>query len=202
MLVAKTVVKFGTKRSEWVTVDNFTFMYDQTYLEFVKAGIVLEMDEETYLDNKGNIVLEYDKKRLGNKTRYKLQHPEYLLFVDKVGSNTNGEKDKTANEKILCHTDDRPHQVSSSSDHRYTTLGFTNALGRPVCCYVIIAGEINSILDVLGVDTENLADNYIEGHGMDDEDLIRLMEDNANGSNKIFPGGHSCRAGDKVVPRL
>ena len=75
VLVAKTVVKFGTKRSEWVTVDNFIFMYDQTYLEFVKARIVLEMDEETYLDNKGNIVLEYDKKRLGNKTRYELQHP-------------------------------------------------------------------------------------------------------------------------------
>ena len=119
-----------------------------------------------------------------------------------MSSNTNGEKDNTANEKRLCHTDDRPHQVSSSSDHRYTTLGFTNALGQPVCCCVIIAGETNSILDVLGVDTENLADNYLEGHGMDDEDLIRLMEDNANDSNKIFPGGPSYRVGDNAVPRL
>ena len=76
-------------------------MYDKTYSEFVKAGIAVEMDDETYFDDKGNIVLEYDEKRLGNKSRYKLEHPECLQFVDEVGFNTNGEKDKTANERKI-----------------------------------------------------------------------------------------------------
>ena len=43
-------------------------MYDKTYSEFVKAGIALEMDNETNFDDKGNIVLEYDEKRLDNRT--------------------------------------------------------------------------------------------------------------------------------------
>ena len=86
-----------------------------------------------------------------------------------MGSNTNGEKDKTTNEKILCHTDDRPHQVSSSSGHCYTTLGFTNSLDQLVCYCVILAGESNTILGVLGVDVNNLADKYLEKNGMDDD---------------------------------
>ena len=64
----------------------------------------------------------HNDKRLGEKTQYKLVHSEYLLFADEVGSNTNGEKDKTTNEKRLCHRDDRLHQVLLSSDRRYTTL--------------------------------------------------------------------------------
>ena len=43
-LVAKTVVKYGTTQSEWVTKDVFTLMYDETYSEFVKSGIALELD--------------------------------------------------------------------------------------------------------------------------------------------------------------
>ena len=100
----------------------------------------------------------------------------------------------------MCHTDDRPHQVSSSSDHHYTTLGFTNGLGQPVCCCVILAGESNSILDVLGVDINNLSDNYLDENGMGDEDLIKLMGDNANGVNQIFPGGPCCTVGGRIVP--
>ena len=43
-LVAKIVVKYGTKKSEWVTKDVLTLMYNKTYFKFVKSGIALELD--------------------------------------------------------------------------------------------------------------------------------------------------------------
>ena len=161
IIADKCVVKYGVKCRKWVTMDSFKFMYHHTYNELVKAGVAMEVDEEEYLDVKGNVVGEYDDKRLGNKTKYRMLHPRYLLFVDEVGSNTNAEKDKTMNERRICHKDDRPQQVSSSSDYHYTTLPFTNALGESVCCVIIIAGETNSVLDTLGVDYCNMGDNFL-----------------------------------------
>ena len=119
-----------------------------------------------------------------------------------MGSNTNGEKDKTTNEKILCHTDDRSHQVLLSSDHCYTTLGFTNCLGQPVCCCVILVGEMNTILDILGIDVNNIEKNHFRVGNMSDEDLIKMMEENSNDTEKIFPGGPNYNVGDKVVPHF
>ena len=145
-------------------------------------------------------MLEFDASRLGNKIRHKMKHPEYLLFADEVGSNTNGEKDKTVSEKRLCHKEDRPHQVSSSSDHHYTSLGFTNRLGQTVCCFVVLAGEPNSILDFLGGDVINLGEYYLIEQCTDDNALIKLLEANMDGHDKIFPGGSSCRVEDYIVP--
>ena len=59
-----------------------------------------------FYDKAGNIVLEYNDKQFGNKTRYKMKNSEYLLLTDEVGSNTNGDKDKTQHKRRLCHEDD------------------------------------------------------------------------------------------------
>lgn len=123
-----------------------------------------------------------------------------VSHVCRRGRFEHSEKDRTTNEKRLCHADDIPHQVSSSSDHHYTTLGFTDGLGQPVCCCVILAGETNTILNVLGVDMNNLKKHYIRVSDMSDEDLIRMMEEKYNDTRKIFPGGPTCHVGDKVIP--
>ena len=52
------------------------------------------------MDVKDNVVDEFDITKLGNKIRFCMLHPRYLLFVNEVGSNTNSEKDTTLNEKI------------------------------------------------------------------------------------------------------
>ena len=188
ILADKFVVKYGVKRSEWVTMDNFKFMYHHTYAELVKAGVAMEVDAEEYLDGKGNVVGEYDDGRLGNKTKFRMLHPRYLLFVDEVGSNTNAEKDKTNSERRICHRDDRPQQVSSSSDHHYTTLPFTNALGEPVCCVIIIAGETNSVLDTLGIDYCNMGADFLDKETTE-EDSMSFFENNiTNNKQDLFVG--------------
>lgn len=138
ILADKFVVKYGVTRSEWATMENLTFMYNNTYAEVVNAGVVIEVDDEEYLDLKGNVVGEYDDGRLGNKTKFQMVYPMNLLFADKVGCNTNTEKDKTNSERRIYHRDNKAQQVSSSSDHHYTTFPFTNELNEPGCCIIII----------------------------------------------------------------
>ena len=183
ILASKSVVKYGVKRSEWVTMDNFEFMYHHTYRELVKAGVAKVVQEEEYLDVHGNVVSEHDDAKLGKKTKYRMVYPRYLFFVDEVGSNTHAEKDKTSKEKRVCHRDDRPQQVSSSSDHHYTTLPFTNGLGEPVCCCIIIAGESNTVLDVMGIDYMNMGDDYLS-KDTSREDAMSFFEANMTGDKK------------------
>jgi len=98
--------------------------------ELVKAGVAIKVDDDKYLDMKRNLVGYYDDGRLGNKTKFRMVRPRYPLFVDEVGSNTNAEKYKTNSERRICHRDDRPQQVSSSSDHHNTTLSFKTHLAN------------------------------------------------------------------------
>lgn len=39
------------------------------YNKLVKTGITMEVEEEEYMDIKGNVIGEYDTKKLGNKTK-------------------------------------------------------------------------------------------------------------------------------------
>ena len=40
------------------------------------------------MNREGDIVMSTEKA-LGVKVRHQVKHPEYILFVDKVGNNTN-----------------------------------------------------------------------------------------------------------------
>lgn len=91
IIADKYVVKYGVKRSKWVTMDNLKFMYHHTYNynELVKAGIGVE--EEKYVLDGCSVGSEFGDTRLGNITEFQIIHPMYLLFADEVGSNTNAE---------------------------------------------------------------------------------------------------------------
>jgi len=54
-----------------------------------------------FLDKEGQKVLENEVDRVGNAKTYKMLLPEYQLHVDKVGLNTNAEKDTVLKEKIF-----------------------------------------------------------------------------------------------------
>ena len=48
VLSSKTLVKYGTQRREWVTKENFTLMYNQTYDALIKYRIVIELEEDVF----------------------------------------------------------------------------------------------------------------------------------------------------------
>jgi hypothetical protein len=64
------------KRNTCVTKENFQNMYENVYEAMVKAGIADEKEEE----------IEYETSL---PSRSLLTKPEFLLFVDETGCNTN-----------------------------------------------------------------------------------------------------------------
>ena len=86
--------------------------------------------------------METETEALGVKSEFELIHPELLLFVDEVGSNTCQTKDgQVGGETYLCNVDGRPQQKAATMDCRFTTLGFTAATGEPVMYAVIFEGK-------------------------------------------------------------
>jgi hypothetical protein len=70
-----TTIK-DSKRNTWVTQENFQNMYESVYEATVSAGVAKKEEEEI---NYGT----------GLPSRYRLTKPEYVLFVDETGCNTN-----------------------------------------------------------------------------------------------------------------
>ena len=92
IITNKTVVKFGTKRSEWVTAKNFEIMYNGCYSAFIDTKIATKGVHSVYLDQYGRDVQHDSISWLGQTIQFILAHPKYLLFVDECGSNINTEK--------------------------------------------------------------------------------------------------------------
>jgi hypothetical protein len=64
-------------------------MYNNVYKMMVKAGMVEEVSEEI-------------QREAGLPSKYKLTRPEFILFVDKTGCNTNQLNDgKVGNELFI-----------------------------------------------------------------------------------------------------
>ena len=63
-------------------------MYDLVYNAMESTGVALKLDEPTWMNKKGEAVKD-ESEACGLQCTHKLIHPEYVLFVDEVGSNTN-----------------------------------------------------------------------------------------------------------------
>ena len=129
---AKRGIKFDTKSADWCTYLNFETMYNEVYNQMVMGGIARKLDVPVWLNKEGQIV-EYEEEAFGLQTEFMLLHPNKLLFVDEVGSNTSQAKDgNIGGEKFLVLNDARPQQRSACKDTHFTVLSFTTASGDTV----------------------------------------------------------------------
>ena len=80
------------------------------------------------------------------KVPVKITHPEYLLFFDETGCNTNQKKDGNfGGSKICVERGQTPKIQSTTADRHFTVSGVTAANGEPVICVVIFASEAEQI---------------------------------------------------------
>ena len=113
---AKRGVKFDAKHADWHTYLNFETMYNEVYNQMVMGGITCKLDVPVWLNKEGQIV-EYEEEAFGLQTEFMLLHPNKLLFVDEVGSNTSQAKDgNIGGAKFLVLDDARPQQRSAFKD--------------------------------------------------------------------------------------
>ena len=91
-----------------------------------------------YTDRHGNKVEESDPERFGWEQNVKIDYPNYLMFADKTGCNTNMKKDShDAGRTYLCQPGLVPQTMCCTNEHRFTVLPFTSASGEAVCCVII-----------------------------------------------------------------
>ena len=92
-VITRKAVKFSINRAEWCNKENFQIMYDSIYKELEEAGVATKYEHDGVWKNlTGDCVDSF--QAVGRKCQYDLTHPEYLLLVDEVGSNTNMTSDK------------------------------------------------------------------------------------------------------------
>jgi hypothetical protein len=124
----------------WCTVENFYSMYEGVYLGMVDAGIAFQLDEDIMYDKHGEKTTNIDES-YGHATKYKIIHPEYLLFVDETGCNTNMKENGLAGGQLFVLPVDMGSQEgcnSATTDIHFTVLCFASATGEPVLCAVIL----------------------------------------------------------------
>jgi hypothetical protein len=154
VLVVKRGEKFASDRSEWSKEIHIRQMYDVIYDNMVNAGIASKLDQEVFMnadgmvvDNPANnhnfdIIPNSPDRALGLPCNIKIIHPEYLLFFDETGCNTNQKKDgHNGGQKFGCGRRMTPKQISSTRDRHFTVLGLTAATGEPVLCVVIFTSD-------------------------------------------------------------
>lgn len=120
-------------------------MDDVIYNEMAdEARIAVRLLDAIDIDKNGSIVSEDNTSLVafGLPTNMELVFPEYLLFAEETGCNTNQQKDgHIAGTKFLVQRGTTPKIQCATSDHHFTVLGFTAAMGEPVLCVIIFAGE-------------------------------------------------------------
>jgi hypothetical protein len=155
------------KRNSWVTRENFKNMYENVYERMVEAGIA----------EKEEIEMQYEE---GLPSKYTHTLPEYLLFVDETGCNTNQLNDgKVGGEVYFIPKDcsDAAAPAGATTDLHYTVLPFISGTGVPVLCTIIFKSEQN-IKDIpiswkLGID-------------------LTVRNEDANDITKVAQGGPTC----------
>ena len=188
LIRTKKAVKFDNKRAEWCNYLNMKLMYDEIYKDFCNGGIAVEHPEPLWRNEKGEVV-ELEEQAFGLKSPYELIHPDWLLFVDEVGSNTSQAKDGNVGGQLyLCTVDGRPQQRAATKDAHFTVLGFTAASGEPVMCAVIFAAK--AFRDEWRTGFDPLAD-WIGGA----DDVAGNC-----GDGKQYPFGPVCRFNGKTIP--
>ena len=132
------------------------------------------------MNKKGETVKD-ESEAFGLKCTHKLIHPEYVLFADEVGSNTNQKEDGNyGGDKRLAKRGSTPKQMCSSSDAHWTLLGFTDANGQPVMCGIIFKADTLTAEERLGLD---IFADVIEPQ----DDIVANY-----GPGKRFPGPPRC----------
>lgn len=137
------------------------------------SGVLEELEKEEYQDKFGNAM---DKENtLGLSVKYKVKHPEYILFVDEVGNNTCMNDNGQVGGSFLVNGKEELVKIAASN-------------GEPLLCALFFASETITAEEKLGFDVfvdvdgslSDLPNNYVP--------------------SKAYPCSPKCKLKRKEVP--
>ena len=185
-----------SNRKTFCVKENFKRMYDSVYDEMTKAGVAEKLDEEIMLDKNGDQVFSEDLM-YGLPTRYKMKHPNYVLFMDETGCNTNQKKDgKVGGERYVLPVDGSGiGAIGSTTDLHFSCACFTSGSGAPVMCAIIFASEKPAKEIPMAWKTGIDRRIDIKGHTFD----MDFIEEHTKSSGALA-GGPKCSHNGKEIP--
>jgi len=128
----------------------------------------------------------------GQKATHLLTRPDFVFFVDGVGSNLNQEGDGAVGGKSkIMGRGSVPREKARTNDTHFTLLEFTPATGEPIMCAVIVEGKSMKPEVVSGLDV------FATRLG-DESDPDFLVKSTSPGI--IYTYGPSCLSQGKDVP--
>ena len=168
---------------DWTTYTNIKTMYELVYEQMAEAGIARHLpEEEQYWVDTASAIVDSEEKAAGLKCTIKLEHPQWLLFGDEVGTNTAQDGDgHIGGQTYITFRGQHVKLNSSKSTGRFTVMGLTAATGEPDMCVVIMAAQEVGIAEALGFD--HLADSPYNS--------TKTLEEN-RGKGKALPGLPTC----------
>jgi hypothetical protein len=182
--------KFSKDRSEWSVYENFVQMYDEIYAAMEIAGVATGLAAPVWVNKDQEETSE--EEAFGRRITHLLTRPDYVVFVDEVGSNLSQEGDgAVGGERKIVGRGSVPRERATTNDTHFTVLGFTAATGEPIMCAIIVEGKTIKPEVVTGLDV------FATKIG-DEKDPAFIA--NNTGSGKMYPYGPSCVFKGKEVP--
>ena len=86
MIKSTKGVKYELNRKRWTTYSNFLQMYELIGEEMIGAGVAQKI-EPVWMNSKGDVVDE--ENAVGCKVDLDITHPDWIIFMDEVGSDTS-----------------------------------------------------------------------------------------------------------------
>ena len=109
--------KFASARADWTKKSNISQMYDVIYGIMVEARIASERPKPVFVDRGGNKV--ETSERFGLKQDIEIKHPDYMIFGDESGCQTNQKNDKSVgNTAHVVEHGTVPWTMCSINNHR------------------------------------------------------------------------------------
>ena len=196
----RVIARVGDEnRCTWNKYEYYSMMYTSIYTRMTEAGVaVFDESKKTFYDFHGNEVSENDPARYGNGTNFKVVEPEWILFVDETGANTNMKKDGRIGSKkyIVGRNQVETSRKGAVQDLHFTTLVFQCATGAPVMVGVVLKSQKQSANELPLTTTAGFDITVPLRLGADDTETLELnMMDGG-----AMSGGPVCSFRGKQIP--
>lgn len=183
-------------------VDHYKAMYDRVYESMVKSGIAEKYAKPSLFDIEGGRVSHTEREwAYGLPSQYKLTKPEYVLYVDEIGSKVKADRQLN----FYGHVDGQMLNLpvdcsggmdlgSDTTEMKFSVYCFSNGLGEAVLCAIVFMSD-KDISDIplsvrWGIDTlKPLNGGRTE---------LELFENNC-GVGQAMQGGPVCFSRGKEV---
>ena len=175
-------------RKQWSTYLNFSKMYNLVYDVIQESGITEQLPSKVWMDLSGDTV-QSEADAVDLQVDLKVKYPDYQIFVDEVGNNTNMKEDGNIGGQFLLKGKGEKATITlSTADTHFTVLGFTAGTGEPIMCAVIFTGKELTTKQQLGVDIRPPLVDGLDGFRKN------------YGRGKRYPGAPTCLFRNKLVP--